>query len=96
MKAKLLPLKGKYYGSIISIQDDTLRKIGDGCDIKIWCSADYVPSDRQRREYYNPDDPNDVKENYVPDGEIACDGHFESEWTYQLCQKIVNAINQED
>ena len=97
MKAWIKPLDGKYYGTIIVIQDGQHRT-----SIEIWCNADFEPSDREldlwrctRQEW----DENILIDNgwggKSPIKEFAiCDSHFESDWTYKLAQKIVKFLNE--
>ena len=43
LKARLEPLKGKYYGSTITLYDDN----GDITEFEIWVMGDYTPSERE-------------------------------------------------
>lgn len=102
MEAKILPLNGKYYGTEILIGDDEYDTI-----IKLWCSADYQPSDRwldihgiTRKQYENNEIVTivtwDEKSTYDTEAREECDicdSHFESQWTYELAKKVVSAIN---
>lgn len=96
MKATIKPLKGKHYGTEIEIEDGDIKT-----SIKVWCNADCEPSQREldsweiTREQW---DKNEVINNCDSYGEfraheMVCDGHFESQWQYDLCKKIAEAIN---
>ena len=104
MKASLLPLEGKYYGTVIYVSS-----AGHETTFEVWDSADYQPSDRElaragvtRQQY----DDNAILSYEDFGGEVypvsarerceVCDSHFESQWTYELAKKIVAAINDED
>jgi hypothetical protein len=91
MKAEILPLKGKYYGTKIEIEDG-----GISTEIKIWCSGNYTPSDREldeadmSRAEYN-ENKNDEQSSIDTSG-----GHFESQWTYKLAEKICERLMWDD
>lgn len=88
MKAKILPLKGKYYGTEIIIEHDGDKEYY----IKLWGGDDrdeynYKPSEREvacAREYAEDDE--DVFE-YIDFS------HMESVTTYRIAKLIVDAIN---
>lgn len=80
MEARLLPLKGKYYGSIIEIDTPTGKT-----EIKVWHSADFVPSQRELEKHQMTIE--EYRENNEP-----CDSHFESHFTHKLCEYLVNCI----
>ena len=97
MKAELLPLDGKHYGSIIRITDGSFTT-----EITVWHNADFTPSVRELESWgYTEDDWE--KNRNVDDGfggkspvrslDITSDGHFESAWQYNLCRRIIDAIN---
>lgn len=97
MEAKLMPLSGKHYGSEIEITDGEISTT-----VKIWCNADYVPSDRELRECgatrEDWDNNTEVDDGWggktpIRSSDIVCDGHFESKWQHELCLKIVAALN---
>lgn len=54
MKAKLLPLKGKYYGSEIEIT--TEFPSWPLTHIKIWCDAEYLVDCIEKFEYRKRDE----------------------------------------
>lgn len=83
VRAELLPLKGKYYGSEIALYDAE----GDHTDtIQVWVFGnDYTPSERELEGW--------DEEEYGP--YEVCDSHFESRLGYEICQRIVKAINGE-
>lgn len=97
MKAELMPLKGKHYGTTIEITDGEINTT-----ITVWCTADYVPSDREldawgatRDGWNNNVEVDDGWGGTTPirESDIVCDGHFESKWQHELCLKIVAALN---
>ena len=98
MFAKILPLKGKHSGTKILIVDIPIMHT-----IAIWENADGIPSERSLHEHYGVTIQEWRDNIYVDDGsgdmtpiknEYPCDGHFESQWQYDLCKKIVDAINK--
>lgn len=99
MNAKLLPLKGKYYGTEIEITDDR----GTAHIITLWDNGSYVPSERELDGISEDDWRANVVQYVDPDyGEIraqdvveVCDSHFESKETYELALSIMSAINGE-
>jgi hypothetical protein len=80
MKAKLKPLEGKYYGTIIEINFDDGN---EGEVIKLWNNDDRTPSERELKKCGDDTDIDD----------ITCDNHYESELTHQRALKIINALN---
>ena len=97
MKAKLLPLEGKHYGSIIEVSD-----LQYTTQIKIWENADHTPSERElERHGYTTKEwsENAMVDNCfgglepIRSSGVVSDCHFESKWQYDLCKKIVEAIN---
>jgi len=81
LKAKLLPLEGKYYGSIIEVDTPTGKT-----EIKVWHSADFIPSQREL------DKQKMAIEEYRENSELS-DSHFESHFTHKLCEYLVICIN---
>jgi len=98
MKAELLPLKGKYYGTRIDITDGETR-IGP---IDLWFS-DYTPSDRELEVYgvtREQWDNNSVEIDdgwggkcKVRDADLFPDSHHETVKTLEVARIIVDAIN---
>ena len=101
MKAELMPLEGKYYGTLIKVTDGK-----EEISFKLWNSADFKPSDRElescgvTREQYENNEivgreklGNEEWEVTAREQCEICDSHFESEWTYKLALKLVDAIN---
>ena len=80
LKAELLPLEGKYYGSRIALRSDD-GQVDD--QIEIWIMGDYTPSERELEGW--------DEEEYGP--YEVCDTHFESALGYEVCKFIVAAIN---
>jgi len=102
VKAEILPLKGKYYGTEIVITDD----YGFRYCITLWNDGNFEPSDRElagictieqwRNNEFLPNelDPWTGKKGvYAKDAIEICDSHFESRNTYELACKLVDLIN---
>jgi hypothetical protein len=100
MRAKLLPLKGKYYGTEIEIEYK-----GEVIKISLWKTKG-KPSERelQKSGYTKKQWDDNV---HVDDGWggktsirniVTCDTHHESQYTYELAQEIVSRLtdDQED
>lgn len=84
IKARLLPLKGKYYGTRVEIE--TL----DGTEImQIWVKGNRRPSARQLTQI------NMTEEEANEDG-CFCDEHYETSISYWLANSIIDAINYDD
>jgi len=102
MKAKILPLDDKYYGTEIEIVDDN----GFEYLIKLWNSGNLEPSDRElgsectieqwRNNELLPFNDHGTGENGIRAKEYIeiCDNHFESRTTYQFALKLVELINK--
>ena len=99
MRATLLPLKGKYYGTKILVEFDN----GISEEIVLWNNGSFTPSDREleyceitRYQYDNNlivDHDNFYGD--VPARE-ACevyDSHFESQETYENALELIRVIN---
>lgn len=98
MKAKILELSGKYYGTEIEV----IFNSGEETTFEVWHSTG-VPSERSLSELGCTID--DWKSNKsIDDGwggkcsvrEMICDSHYESQETYELCKFIVDCINAKD
>ena len=101
MKAKLLPLKGKYYGTYIEIERSGLTY-----GIELWENGIFEPSDRELDgectiEQWRANDvlPNVINgwtgEKGVKAQEYIeiCDSHFESRKTFDTAMAIIKAVN---
>jgi len=100
MKAKLMPLKGKYYGTEIEIHFE------DGEDkevFKLWNTGNFEPSIRELEAYgYTQEQWNNNEEvdngwggkTKIQEMDLTCDSHFESKLTYERALKIIDKINQ--
>lgn len=96
MKAKLAPLKNKYYGTCIDLQVSKYETTG----IEIWCSHENIPSTRECAQYkitqqqWINNAPIKTQGGTYPAKEILeiCDSHFESEFTFQLAQHILKSL----
>jgi len=88
MNSKILPLKGKYYGTRVVIIDDD----DNDFEITLWGQDDYEPSDRELSgvctiEEWRKDEAGTIY------GECVDSGHFESRSTYRMAKTIVDLIN---
>jgi hypothetical protein len=105
MRAKILPLEGKYYGTEIEIDMEKNHPNNDTL-IKVWYCGNYEPSDRElaaekitRKEWDNNklETPRDNgwgdKTDKAREVFEICDSHFESQDCYELAQMICNSIN---
>ncbi len=81
MKATLLDLDGKYYGSEVKIFTDEGKSLGI---VRIWLD-DFEPSER---EYI---DELDLKEMLADD--LFNDSHHEDVSSYKVAKLLVEAIN---
>ena len=98
MKAKLKPLKGKYYGTEIIVSDNGIE-----AHIKIWDSGDYEPSKRELESHGYTEkqwNENELVDNGWGDAKepikslgLICDCHFESKQSYELAIKIMERLN---
>lgn len=105
MKAKILPLKGKYYGTEIVVKFEP-NELGERAwsyetTFKLWLS-DGEPSVRELESWNITQeqwDNNELVDSewdgkiHVRDMDILCDSHYESKATYRLAKLIVNAVN---
>lgn len=103
IKAALLPLNGKYYGTEIQLSHP------DGYEytIKLWNNGSYEPSDRELdsictiEEWRNNTILQHEDKVYYPFGILAkeaveiCDSHFESRETYEIALELINKINND-
>lgn len=100
MKAEIEPLKGKYYGTSVSIE---INGVHSGA-VSLWLPGDR-PSDRELANYgLNASDWD--KNTPIDDGwggkeplrksDLWCDSHHETQQTYELAQLICEAINNAD
>jgi hypothetical protein len=82
--AKVLPLKGKYYGTTVELTDESGRK----SEIKVWIDdPDYDLSDRELE-----DSCYKTREEAFDYG-YPCDCHYESRRGLWLAGCIADAIN---
>jgi hypothetical protein len=82
--AKVLPLKGKYYGTIVELTDESGRK----SEIKVWIDdPDCELSARELKDYGYK-----TREEAFDDG-YPCDCHYESNRSLWLANRIADAIN---
>ena len=99
MKAKLRPLRGKYYGTEIEIDFE------DGSDIeviKFWNTDGFEPSIRELNKQFITQEQWDNNV-IVDDGwggkinvrelDLMYDSHFESKLTYERALKVIEVIN---
>lgn len=99
MKARLLDLKSKYYGTKIELYDETADETID--TICLWISSSYEngsdPSDRELAGYdltRQQFDDNVLYDGSPVQGELFCwDQHYETQGTYTIALNIIKAIN---
>lgn len=98
MKAELLPLKGKYYGTEVKIIFN--KEYSEV--LKLWDSGEFIPSVRQiEKSGYTQEqyDNNELVDNgwgeleTVREAMDICDSHFESKTTYDRALEIIKRIN---
>lgn len=77
--AKIEPLKGKYYGTRI-----TLEK-GEG--ITVWVMGDFKPSERQLADL-------NMTYEEAKEDDYFCDSHFETETSFKIASAIVEVLNR--
>lgn len=86
MKATILPLKGKYYGTKIKVTDlaGHSRYADSDTILAVWVYSG-EPSVRQREEWGDDAD----------DSDMMCDNHFESALSYDIALRIAAALTDE-
>lgn len=99
MRATLLPLSGKYYGTEIEIRFDN----GVTDTIELWNHGSFAPSNRElkecglTRDQYNNneivDHDNFFGDIRARDALDVGDGHFESQETLENALSLIDAIN---
>ncbi len=92
MKAELLPLEGKYYGTKVKITGDA----GDAHIINLWNSGSWVPSCRELNGQMTEAQwiANEIIHGHPAKDIVDIgDGHFESRETFATAQAIVRSIN---
>ena len=96
MKAKLVDLRGKYYGTEVDILDDEGDSMGH---VVIWLTPhsknDYQPSRREIESYMGDEWGNPTFEEAKADYEV-CDNHYECQLAFNVATKLVEAINVEN
>ena len=99
MKAILLPLEGKYYGTKVEISEDNISY-----GINLWNNGNFEPSDRELDgictiEQWRNNEILPSDDSWYPNGMPArlaleiCDSHFESRETYSIACRLVDLIN---
>jgi hypothetical protein len=93
VKAKLLDLEGKYYGTRVEVFDKT----GDSAGwVVIWLNptdeSEYAPSRREIEQYMGDEWGHPTFEEAKAEYEI-CDSHYETQLAYDVATKLVEAIN---
>jgi len=83
MKAKILQLKDKYYGTEILIITNNEEEV----KINIWNTVGKNPSKRQLKK-----DGYKSTKQWIQDGGLE-NCNYESEWTYNFCRQLVKIIN---
>lgn len=95
MNASIEPLKGKYYGTIVTFSDE----YGES-SVKIWRLGNYEPSDRQLSDWgltRKQWDENALVENGWGGKSgcrtlWGCDSHYETLASYKTAERIVSAL----
>ena len=103
VKARLLPLNDKYYGTEIVIVDD----YGFEYYVSLCNPGNWEPSDRELdgictiEQWRNNDWLPNITDGwtgkkgiYAKEAVDLCDDHFESRNTYELARKLVELINK--
>ena len=102
MKAELLPLKGKYYGTKVKVTNDN----GSEYFLTFWSGECREPSDRELKGQCTIEQWRDNEELPIEDGWgnpttracdlVACDScHFESRETYATAKELVDLVNKQ-
>lgn len=100
MKAILLPLSGKYYGTEIRILDDDGEPI---TDINIWLNGG-DPSKRELKSWGYTEqqwEQNELVDNgydgksYIRSMGLIGDSHYETKKSYEYALRIVEKLNQD-
>ncbi len=91
IKAEIMPIDSKYYGTKIQLTSQN----GVKAYVIVWInsiSSNYFPSEREY-DFIGQDG----KAYILEDGEAweyeICDDHMETQAAYDICKKIVEAIN---
>ena len=99
MNARLRPLEGKYYGTIVEVE----LPYGEWIDLAtIWVRPTFKPSDRQlendgvTREQYDAAQSDKDKRMDLWERLGYGDGHYEAEGDYLIAQAIVAALKDLD
>jgi len=103
MRATLSPLKGKYYGTHIYLEDDAGMEVR----LEIWDTSERVPSERElectveqwKRNAWLPDVVNQEtgeKGVHAKESFEICDDHFETDRSYRQACAIVAVLNGEN
>lgn len=96
IKAELLPLSGKYYGTEIHLKNED----GSQAEFIVWVNriSDGKPSEREQRAhteqlvrygYSDTEIENDPDLAYE-----ICDDHYETQDALEICKVLVDAINK--
>lgn len=84
----------KYYGTEIEVYDDDNNSVGY---FQVWLNPkreeDYKPSEREVEEHHTQSSEDDPEYNAADNPFEICDNHYESELTYRLCRRLVDAVN---
>ena len=86
MKAEILPLHGKYYGTKVCVVELGYHDgyDGDGLYIKIWAGG-RIPSERQLADW-------GCTEAQASDDDMMCDSHYETQMSYDIAKRIADAL----
>lgn len=91
MKAELLPLTGKYYGTEIRLTDDA----GGASTLRIWHQADPEPSERELKSLED-DGPYLLTQEERDEAyrDLVSGGHYESATSLRVARIIVDALSE--
>ena len=84
MSARILPLKGKYYGTVVEFDHNQ--------SVTVWLSGFYDPSERQLAEWGFASYAEFAAANAEDGGDYTCDGHYETEGSYRAAERIRAAL----
>ena len=87
MKAKILDLDNTYYSTTILLS----LANGDEVSFEICYRKDFNPSIRELERLNCNEYPSGCKD---CEGDCFCDGHYETQETYDLALKLVEIINK--
>jgi hypothetical protein len=79
MKAWILPLEGKYYGTQIQLENESI--------LEVWLMDGWKPSKRQLEKW-------DMTYEEAQEDDQMCDSHYETEFGFSVAEAIVDALQK--